>query len=50
VAWFKFATVRETAERHHLTVVSKPEYTEFYVSRRPEEFHDWAVFRNTPTG
>jgi SAM-dependent methyltransferase len=50
VSWFKFATVRETAERHQLTAVLKPDYTESYVSRRPDESHDWIVFRNTHAG
>jgi SAM-dependent methyltransferase len=43
VSWFKLDTVRETAARHGLTVSLEPEYTEFYVSRRPREFHDWIV-------
>jgi SAM-dependent methyltransferase len=44
VSWFKFATVKETAERHGLTAVLKPEYTELYISQRPKEMHDWIVF------
>jgi SAM-dependent methyltransferase len=43
VSWFTFATVQETARRHGLSAVVKPEYTELYVSRRPREFHDWLV-------
>ena len=44
VSWFAFETVKQTAERHGLKAAVKPEYTKFYVSRRPREFHDWLVF------
>ena len=44
ISWFKLATVLATAGRCGLTAVHKPEYTEFYVKRRPAEFHDWIVF------
>jgi SAM-dependent methyltransferase len=44
ISWFKLATVREAAGRCGLTAVHKPEYTEFYVERRPLECHDWLVF------
>lgn len=50
MSWFKLATVRETADRCGLTVVNKPEYTEFYVKTRPNEVHDWFVFSNKSTG
>ena len=39
-----FETVKQTAERHGLKAAVKTEYTKFYVSRRPREFHDWLVF------
>ena len=44
ISWFKLATVISTAGRCGLTVVHKPEYTEFYVKTRPLECHDWLVF------
>jgi cyclopropane fatty-acyl-phospholipid synthase-like methyltransferase len=52
VSWFKLATVRETADRCGLSVVHKPEYTEYLVKARPaechdlvaNECHDWVVF------
>lgn len=43
VSWFRFATVAETAERYGLTAVVIPAYTEFYISQRPREIHDWMV-------
>jgi cyclopropane fatty-acyl-phospholipid synthase-like methyltransferase len=44
VVWFSRPTVEEVAEQHGLDVVVKPEYTEFHVSRRRHEVHDWLVF------
>ncbi|MBZ5567111.1 MAG: class I SAM-dependent methyltransferase [Acidobacteriia bacterium] len=44
ISWFKLATVVTAAGRCGLTVVYKPEYTEFYVKTRPNECHDWLVF------
>ena len=45
VSWFKLATVREAAEKQGLRAVHIPEYTEFYISTRPKEYHDWLAFR-----
>jgi len=44
VSWFKLSTVKEAAEKHGLTAVHVPEYTEFYTKTRPNEYHDWLVF------
>jgi SAM-dependent methyltransferase len=45
VSWFKFSTVKDAAEKVGLTAVYVPEYTEFYIRTRPDEYHDWIVFR-----
>lgn len=44
VSWFTLATVEETAARHGLRVVVKPQYTKLLTARRPHEIHDWLVF------
>lgn len=44
VSWFTMETVQEFAARNGLLATRKPEYTEFYTSTRPGEFHDWVVF------
>ena len=48
VTWFKFTTVKDVAEKQGLTVLHVPEYTEFYIRTRPNEYHDWLVFRWKP--
>jgi cyclopropane fatty-acyl-phospholipid synthase-like methyltransferase len=48
VTWFKLATVRDVAEKEGLTVLRIPEYTEFYIRTRPNEYHDWLLFRWKP--
>jgi len=45
VSFFKKSTVLDAAEACGLEATHKPEYTEFYVNRRPEEHHDWFVFK-----
>jgi cyclopropane fatty-acyl-phospholipid synthase-like methyltransferase len=44
VSWFRFSTVRETADKEGLKTDCLPEYTEFYTKTRPGECHDWLVF------
>jgi cyclopropane fatty-acyl-phospholipid synthase-like methyltransferase len=43
-SWFKFSTVQEAARKVGLNAVVMPEYTEFYVRSRPDEYHDWVRF------
>lgn len=44
VSWFKLSTVKQIANKYDLNVEHKPEYTEYYVKGKPNEFHDWLVF------
>jgi SAM-dependent methyltransferase len=45
VTFFEFQTVKDMAEKwgYHCEIV--PEFTAIMVNVRPEEFHDWLIFR-----
>jgi len=45
VSWFKLSTVANTANMLGLTAAYLPDYTKFYTEARPNECHDWIVFR-----
>jgi cyclopropane fatty-acyl-phospholipid synthase-like methyltransferase len=44
VSFFTLSTVVETAKKQGLVAEYKPEYTDFYAKRCPNEYHDWIVF------
>ena len=43
-SFFALMTVMEAARICGLQAEHKPEFTKFYTTRRPTEFHDWFVF------
>lgn len=43
-SWFKYNTVEIVADLYGFNVVPKADYTEFYVSKCPDECHDWLEF------
>lgn len=45
VSWFRSNTVVKLAEVEGLRAEFKPEYTAFYTQYRPDEYHDWVVFK-----
>ncbi len=47
ISRFKLRTVLDAADRHGLTAVTVPEYTEFITATRPRECHDWMRFTRT---
>jgi cyclopropane fatty-acyl-phospholipid synthase-like methyltransferase len=49
VSFFTAATIQGAAAKCGLSVEIKPEYTEYYVAHRPAEFHDWVIFKFTPS-
>jgi cyclopropane fatty-acyl-phospholipid synthase-like methyltransferase len=44
VSWFSRSTIDQTAAKHGLRTILKPEYTEYYTRTRPAEVHDWFIF------
>lgn len=44
VSWFTMNTLNNKAAKFGLSVINIPEYTEFYVDKRPGECHDWLLF------
>jgi hypothetical protein len=49
VSFFTTATIQSTAAKCGLSAEIKPQYTEYYIVRRPAEYHDWVMFKFRPS-
>jgi len=49
VSFFTTATIHSTAAKCGLSAEIKPQYTEYYIARRPAEYHDWLMFKFRPS-